>query len=148
MAHGTKDYYSPEAQLADSLVKLDAVLAELSDIVGSLGSDLNALTVTMKDTIVLMRSQAMGDSVALHASGSGYAAGSGVIGQILPAWTGRTGFSVTNTGPTAGFIYVGGSTDYGMANLNVHDSYTNETYCGAVLLKANMNLVDYAYEEW
>lgn len=147
MASGTKDYYSPQAQLADSLVKLDAVLAGLADVIDSLGTNLNALTLEMKESIVLMRSQAMGDSVALHASGSGEVNSISPI-QILPAWTGRTGFSVTNTGPTAGRIYVGGSNHYGMASLAVGTSYKNETYNGAISIFGSTDFLDYAYEEW
>lgn len=147
MAHGSQDYYTPDAQLANSLTKLDAVVADLDAVVTSLGANLNTLTDEIKSLLTTMRSQAMGDSTALHASGSG-ALNSGASLQVLAAWTGRTGFSITNTGPTAGTFIIGGSTNYGMGAIAKGESFHNETYCGAIRIKSDSDFLDYAYEEW
>lgn len=153
MGSGSEDYYTPDAQLADSLDSFDAILAKLhttikdvDDIMLSIGTNLNTLTGTIKTVLETMRSQAMGDATSLHTSGNGTVTTSGKT--ILNAWAGRSGFTVINTGATEFGVRVGGATNYGMALLVLGGHYLNETYCGAVKVKAVYETAGYAYEEW
>ena len=153
MAHGSADYYNPDAQLAASLTKLDTAVArldttitKLDSVLSSIGENIGSLSSDMKTLLTTIRSQAMGDATSLHASGTGTVGTSAV--QKIAAWTGRTGFSVTQTGTGAGVLYVGGSNKCAMASLHAGGSYVNETYCGAIYLKGSGTAIPYAFEEW
>lgn len=155
MSSGSPDYYTPDAQLANSLIAFTEILGRLhtttkniDDVMDSLGANINTLTNDIKTLLTTLRSQAMGDSTSLHASGIGETGLSGAVKTIIAAWTGRTGFCVTNLGITTGRLYVGSSNSCGMATLPAYNTYTNESYCGLIKVKASADLVDYAFEEW
>lgn len=146
MTTGSPDFYTPDAQLAASLDKLDEVLTDLDIVVTSLGEDLNSLTEEMKTLLTTLRSQAMGDSVSLHDSGSGTVGTSPTT--ILAPWTGRTGFSITNMSSSLLYLYIGNSTNYGMGMLEPYKTLVNETFCGAIRVKGSSDNTAYAFEEW
>lgn len=153
MSTGSPDYYTPDAHLADSLIAFSAILAKLhtttkniDDVMNSLGINLNSLTVDIKTLLATLRSQAMGDSTTLHTKGDGTTTVSGK--QIFAAWAGRTGFSVGNNGATNYGLRVGGSTSYGMAMLIPGGHYINDTYCGAIRVRAVYDIAGYCFEEW
>lgn len=153
MASGSKDHYRPDAQLADSLTLFTAILGKLhttiktvDDVMDSIGENQNTLMTTMADLLATMRSQAMGDSVVLHSHDTGVVNSSGKT--IIPAWAGRTGFSVTNYGGTLEGLWVGGSDDYSMAFLKAGGVFINDTYCGAIKVKAPIEESTYSFEEW
>ena len=162
MVHGSEDYYNPDAQLAASLTKLDAVVGKLNDsiaqlqlivgglgdVLASIGENIGTISSDIKTLLTTIRQQAMGTATSMHASGTGETGFAGAVKTIISAWAGRTGFSVTNTGPETGRLCVGGSNSCSMATLNIGGYYTNETYCGAVKVKGTSDNIDYAFEEW
>lgn len=161
-------------RLDESLAKFDTSISALGDILtqlettltvdtpgtGNLLDKLDALDGTMdgrlnladlnasdvRDLLATLRSQAMGDATSLHDSDTGTVGTTEAV--KIAAWTGRTGFSVTQTGTGSGILYAGGSAACAMASLHAGGNYVNETYCGAIYFKGTGSAIPYAFEEW
>lgn len=154
MASGSKDYYTPKAQLADTvtnltsiMTKLDTQITKLTAIASSLGTDMRTLTNTISTTIATVRNQGMGVATSINNANRGSRSAGGAF-TALNAWSGRTGFCIANEGPGTGTLLVGGTAVYGLAAIKPGESYINETYNGNVVCKAITDTVNYAYAEW